>query len=75
MNMNSFFYSIELTYCSTPFLCKTMVNRSSFNAVSTNCSDAHAYEHACSSNDDSKNQPKQLFSSILMPQNLSITNT
>ena len=47
MNMNSFFYSIELTYCSTPFLCKTMVNRSSFNAVSTNCSDAHAYQHAC----------------------------
>ena len=46
--MNSFFYSIELTYYSTSFLCEAMVNRSGFNVVPTNSSDAHAYEHVCS---------------------------
>ena len=29
--MNSFFYSIELTYYSTYFLCEAIVNRSGFN--------------------------------------------
>ena len=44
MNMNSFFYSIELTYYSTSFLCKAMVKRSGFKAVSTNSDDAHVYD-------------------------------
>ena len=51
---------------------QTVVMRMHINMHALN---THAYEHACSPNDDSKNQPKQLFSSILMPQNLSITNT
>ena len=42
MNMNSFFYSIELTYYSTSFLYEVMVNRSGFNVVLTNSSNAHA---------------------------------
>ena len=67
MNMNSFFYSIELTYHSTCFLCKVMVNTSDFNVVSTNSSNAHAYEHLSSPNDGSKNQPKNYFSTLLMP--------
>ena len=33
MNMNSLFYSIELMYYSTSFLCKAMFNRSDFNVV------------------------------------------
>ena len=65
--MNSFFYSIELTYYSTSFLCKVMVNRSGFNVVSTNSSDEHAYEHACSPNNGSKNQLNNYFSTPLMP--------
>ena len=55
MDMNFFFYSIELTYYSTSFLCEVMFNRSGFNVVSTKSSDVHAYEHACSPNDGSKN--------------------
>ena len=35
MDMNSFFYSIELTYYPTFFLCKAMFNRSDFKVVST----------------------------------------
>ena len=66
MNMNSFFYSIELTYYSTSFLYEAMVNRSGFNVVSTNNSDAHAYEHACSPNDGGKNQLNNYFSTPLM---------
>ena len=34
--MNSFFYSIELTYYSISFLCKAMVNRSGFKVRSFN---------------------------------------
>ena len=64
-NMNYFFYSIELTYYSTSFLCEAMVNRSSFNVVSTNSNDAHAYEHTCSPNNGSKNQLNN--STPLMP--------
>ena len=55
-NMNSFFYSIELTYYSTSCLCKAIANRSNFNVVSTNYSDAHVYELVCSPNDGSKNE-------------------
>ena len=44
-----------------------MVNRSGFNAVSTNGSDARAYEHTCSPNDGSKNQLNNYFSIPLMP--------
>ena len=33
MNINSFFYSIKLTYYSTSFLCKAMFSRSDFNVV------------------------------------------
>ena len=51
--MNSFFYSLELTYYSTSFLCKVIANRSDVNAASTNSSDAYVYEHACSPNDSS----------------------
>ena len=65
--MNSFFYSIELTNCSTSFMCKMVVNRSGFNVVSTNNSNAHAYEHACSLNDGSQKQPNNYFSTLLMP--------
>ena len=65
--MNSFFYSIEITYYFTSFLYEAMVNRSGFNAVSTNSSDAHAYEHAYSPNDGSKNQLNNYFSTPLMP--------
>ena len=65
--MNSFFYSIELTYYSTSFLCEVMINRSGFNVVSTNSSDAHTYEQACSPNDGSKNQLNNYFSILLMP--------
>ena len=65
--MNSFFYSIELTYYSTSFLYEAMVNRSSLNVVTTNSSDAHAYEHEYSPNDGSKNQLKNHFSTPLMP--------
>ena len=61
MNMNSFFYSIELTYYSTSFLYKMMVNRSGFNVVSTNNSDVHAYEDVYSTNDGSKNQLNNFF--------------
>ena len=60
--MNSFFYSIELTYYSTSFLCEAMVNRYGFNVVSTNSRDAHAYEHAYSPNDCSRNQLNNYFS-------------
>ena len=66
MNMNSFFYSTELTYYSTSFLYEAMVNRSGFNVVLTNSSDAHTYEHACSPNNGSKNQLNN-FSIPLMP--------
>ena len=71
--MNSFFYSIELTYYSKSFLYKAMVNRSSFNVVSTNSSDAHAYEHAYSPNDGSKNHLNNYFYTPLMSQSYSIT--
>ena len=64
--MNSFFYSSELTYYSTSFLYEATVNRSGFNVVLTNSSDAHAYEHACSPNDGSKNQLNNYFSNPLM---------
>ena len=67
INMNSFFYSIELTYYSTPFLCKAMVNGSSFKVVLTTIKDAHAYEHACSPNNGNKTQPNDYFSTPLMP--------
>ena len=33
--MNSFFYSTELSYYPTSFLCEAMVNRSGFKVVST----------------------------------------
>ena len=66
MNMNSFFYSIELTYYSTSYLYEAMANRSGFNVVSTNSSDAHAHEHACSPNDGGKNQLNNYFSTSLM---------
>ena len=65
--MNCFFYSIELTYYSTSLLCEAMVNRTGFNVGSTNSNDAHAYEHACSPNDGSKNQPNNYFSTPLVP--------
>ena len=64
MNMNSFFYSIELTYYSTSFLYKVMINRSGFNVVLTNSSDALVYEHMCSSNDGSKNQRNNYFNPV-----------
>ena len=67
MNMNSFFYSIELTYYSTSFPYEAMVNRSSFNVVSKNYSDAHVYEHSCSPNDGSKHQLNNYFSTPLIP--------
>ena len=44
-----------------------MVNRSSFNVVSKNNSDAHAYEHSCSPDDGSKNQLNNYFSTPLIP--------
>ena len=66
MNMNSFFYFIELTYYSTSFLYEVMVNRFVFNVVLTNSSDTHAYEHTCSPNDSSKNL-LNYFSTPLMP--------
>ena len=53
--MNSSFYSTELTYYSTSFLCEVIVNRSGFNTISTNTSDVHVYEHACSPNNGNKN--------------------
>ena len=65
--MNSFFYSIELTYCSTSFLYKAMINQSGLNIVSTNNSDMHAYEHACSPNDGTQKQPNNYFPTPLMP--------
>ena len=65
--MNSFFYSTDLTYYSTPFLYKVIVNRSGFYVVSTNSSDAQAYEHECSPNDGSKYQLNNYFSTPLMP--------
>ena len=61
MNINSFFYSIKLTYYSTSFLCKAMVNQSGYNVVSTNSSNAHAYEHACSPNNGSKSELNKFF--------------
>ena len=64
--MNSLLYSIELTYYSTSFLCEAMVNRSGFNVVSTNSSNAHAYEHACSQTMVAKST-KHYFSTPLMP--------
>ena len=64
--MNSFFYSIKLNYYSTSFLYKAMVNRSSFNVVSTNSSTAHEYKHASSPSDGSKNQLNNYFSILLM---------
>ena len=65
--MNSFFYSIVLTYYSKPFLCEAMVNRSGVNVVSTNSSDVHEYDHTCSPNDGSKNQLNNYSSVTLMP--------
>ena len=65
--MNSFFYSIELTYYSISFLCKPMVNRFGFNVLSTNSSDAHAYEHECSPSSGSKDQLNNYFYIPLMP--------
>ena len=65
--LNSFFYSIELTYYCIFFLSEADVNRSGFNALSTNSSDAHVYEHTCSPNDGSKNQINNFFSTPLMP--------
>ena len=65
--MYSFFYPIELTYYSTSFLYEAMVNRSGFNVVLTNSSDAHGYEHAYSLNDGSKNQLNNYFSTPLIP--------
>ena len=67
MNMNSFFYSIELTYYSTSFLCKEMFNGSGFNVVSTSSSNVHVYEHTCSPNVGSKNQPNNYFSMPFIP--------
>ena len=61
MNMNSFFYSIKLTYYSTSFLYKAMVNRSGFNVVSTKNSNAHAYEHTFSPNNGSKSELNKFF--------------
>ena len=66
MNINSFFYFIELTYYSTSFLYKAMVNRFVFSVVMTNSSDTHAYKHTFSPNDGSKNQ-LNYFSTPLMP--------
>ena len=65
--MNSSFYTIKLTYYSTSFICKVTVNRSGFNAVSTNSSDVHVYEHTYSPNDGSKNQLNNYLSMLLMP--------
>ena len=65
--MNSFFYSIELTYYPISFLCEAMVNRSGFKVVLTNSNDVHAYEYTCSPNDGSKNQLNNYFSTSLMP--------
>ena len=70
--MNPFFYSIKLTYYSTSFLYEVMVNRSGFNVVLTNSSDAHAYEHECSPNNGNKNQLNNYFSILLTPQRYSI---
>ena len=67
MNMKSFFYPIELTYYSTFFLCEAIVNRSSFNVVSTNSNDVHAYKHKCSPNNSSKNQPNDYSSTPVLP--------
>ena len=50
--MNSCFYPIELTYYFTAFLYEVIV---SF-IVLTNSSNGHAYDHACSPNDGSKNK-------------------
>ena len=50
--MNSCFYSIELTYYFTAFLYEVIVSFS----VSTNSSNGHAYDHACSPNYGSKNK-------------------
>ena len=72
--MNSFFYSIELTYYSTSFLCEVIVNRSGFNVISTNISDAHVYEHVYSPKDGSKNQLDNYLSTPLMPEHLSIAH-
>ena len=45
-----------------------MVNRSGFNVVSTNSSDTHVYELACSPNNGRKNQLNNFFlSPFLMP--------
>ena len=65
--MNSFSYSIELTYYSTSFLCEMMVNRSGFNVLSTNITNVHVYEHTCSPNDGSKNQLSKYLSTPLIP--------
>ena len=54
MNVNSFFHSVDLTYYFMSFLCKAMLIRYSFDIVSTNSSDAHVYEHACSQNNSCK---------------------
>ena len=64
--MISFFYSIELTYYTASFLYEAMVNRSGFNVVSTNSSNAHVFEHVCLPNDGSKNQLNNYFSTPLM---------
>ena len=58
MNINSFFYSIELTYYSTSFLFEVMFNRLGFNINSIY---AHVYEHMCSPNNDSKNHLNNYF--------------
>ena len=65
--MNSFFYSVELTYYFTSFLYEVMVNRCGFKVVSTNSNDVHAYERACSPNDGSKDQSNNYFRTPLMP--------
>ena len=45
---------------------QAIVNRSGFNAVLTNSSDVHGYEHVCSPNDGSKNQLNNYLSVPLM---------
>ena len=65
--MNSFFYSIEFTYYSTSYLCKAIVNRTSFNVALTNSSNAHGYQHACSPNNGCINQLNNYPSTPLMP--------
>ena len=65
--MNSLFYSIKFPYYSTSFLCKVIVNRSSFNVALTNSSNAYVYQHPCSPNDGCINQLNNYPSTPLMP--------